>query len=61
MKHHIRLWVILAVCMASYGVLLIAFRLLNRPSDVAVIAGIAVILALLLIVPAALCTIWRRL
>lgn len=61
MKHHIRLWAILAVCVAAYGPLLLAFRLLNRPSDVSVIAGIAVLLALLLVVPAALCTIWRRL
>ena len=61
MKHHIRMWAILAVCVAAYGPLLLAFRLLNRPSDAAVIAGVVVLLFLLLVVPAAVCTIWRRL
>ena len=61
MKHHFRMWAILAVCVAWYGPLLLAFRLLNRPSNAAVIAGIAVLLLLLLVVPAAVCTIWRKL
>jgi len=57
MKHHIRLWATLAVCVAAFAPLLLAFRLLNRPSDLSVVAGIAVLLALRLIVPSAVCTI----
>ena len=57
MKQHIRLWATLAVCVAAFAPLLLAFRLLNRPSDLSVVAGIAVLLALRLIVPSAVCTI----
>jgi heme/copper-type cytochrome/quinol oxidase subunit 4 len=51
----------LAVCVAAYAVLLGAFRLLNAPSNSAVVAGVAVIFALLVIVPVAVTTIWRKL
>jgi hypothetical protein len=61
MRHHFRLVAILAVCLCVYGVLLAAFRLLNQPRDVAVLAGLTVILVLLLLVPIVLRTIWRRL
>jgi hypothetical protein len=57
MKRHNRLWATLAVCVAAFAPLLLAFRLLNRPSDLSVVAGIAVLLALRLIVPSAVCTI----
>jgi hypothetical protein len=59
-KHHIRLWATLAVCVAAFAPLLLAFRLLNRPSDLSVVAGIVVLLALLLIVPLAVRTVWRK-
>ena len=57
MKHHIRLWATLAVSVAAFAPLLLAFRLLNRPGDLSAVAGIAVLLALRLIVPSAVCTI----
>ena len=61
MRHHFRLVAILAVCLCGYGVLLVALRFLNRPSDSAVLAGIALIVVLLLLVPIAIRTTWRRL
>ena len=61
MRHHFRLMAVLAVCIASYGVLLGAFRLLNAPRTSEVFGGVAVIFALLVILPAAITTIWRRL
>jgi heme/copper-type cytochrome/quinol oxidase subunit 4 len=61
MRHHFRLVAILAVCLCAYGVLLAAFRLMNQPRDTAVLAGLAVIFCLLLLVPVAVRTIWRRL
>ena len=61
MRHHMRLMATLAVCAVAYGVLLGAFRMLNAPRDSAVLGGVGVIFALLVIVPAAVTTIWRRL
>jgi hypothetical protein len=61
MRHHFRLMATLAVCVAAYGVLLGAFRLLNAPRNMAVVAGVGVIFILLVIVPAVVSTIWRRL
>ena len=61
MRHHIRLWAMLGACVAAYGVLLAAFRLLNRPSDASVVAGLVVMLLLLFVVPGVLRTIWRKL
>jgi hypothetical protein len=61
MKHHFRLVAMLAVCLCAYGVLLAAFRFLNQPRDSAVLAGVALIFLLLLLVPLAVRTIWRRL
>ena len=61
MRHHVRLMATVAVCLAAYGVLLGAFRLLNAPRDTAVFGGVAVIFALLVIVPVLVTTIWRRL
>jgi heme/copper-type cytochrome/quinol oxidase subunit 4 len=52
---------ILSVCLVAYGVLLVAFHWINQPRDGAVFAGISLILALLLIVPLVIRTIWRRL
>jgi len=61
MRHHFRLLAILAVCLVAYAVLLVAFHWINQPRDSAVVAGIAVILALLVVVPLAVRTIWRML
>jgi hypothetical protein len=61
MRHHFRLVAILAVCLCAYGALLAAFRLLNQPRDISVLAGLALIFLLLLLVPLAVRTIWRRL
>ena len=61
MRHHFRLVAILVVCLFAYGPLLVALRLLNRPSDGAVLAGVALIVCLLLLVPIAIRTAWRRL
>jgi len=61
MRHHYRLVAILAVCLCAYGVLLASFRLLNQSRDTSVLAGLALIFALLLFVPLVVRTIWRRL
>jgi hypothetical protein len=61
MRHHLRLVAALAVCVAAYVVLLGAFRLLNAPSNTAVFGGVSVIFLLLVVVPIALTSIWRRL
>ncbi len=61
MRHHFRLMAILAVCLVAYGALIAAFRWLSQPRDSAVAAGIGLILALLLVVPLVVRTIWRRL
>ncbi|HSZ64554.1 MAG TPA: hypothetical protein VK828_22340 [Terriglobales bacterium] len=61
MRHHLRLVAVLVVCLAAYVALLGAFRLLNAPSNTAVFGGIAVIFLLLVVVPIALTSIWRRL
>ena len=61
MRHHMRLIATLAVCLLAYGVLLGAFRLLNAPRNQAVLGGVGVIFVLLVIVPVAVNTIWRRL
>ena len=61
MRHHFRVVAILAVCLVAYSVLLVAFRWINQPRDAAVLGGISLILALLLIVPVVVRTIWRRL
>jgi hypothetical protein len=52
---------ILSVCLVAYGVLLVAFHCIHQPRDGAVLVGIGLILALFLIVPLAIRTIWRRL
>jgi hypothetical protein len=61
MRHHFRLVAILSVCLVAYGVLQVAFHWINQPRDGAVLAGIGLILALFLIVPLVIRTIWRRL
>ena len=61
MRHHFRMVAILAVCLVSYGVLLVAFRWINQPRDLAVAGGVGLILALLFVVPLVVRTIWRRL
>jgi hypothetical protein len=49
-----------ACLVAAYAVLLGAFRLLNAPNDTSLYSGLAVVLGLLAILPAALQAIWRR-
>ena len=61
MRHHLRLMATLAVCLLAYGVFLGALRMLNAPRDASVLGGVAVIFALLVIVPGVVTTIWRRL
>jgi heme/copper-type cytochrome/quinol oxidase subunit 4 len=61
MRHHWRLMATLAVCIVAYGVLLGAFRLLNASHDGEVFGGVAVIFALLAMLPVVLRTIWRSL
>jgi heme/copper-type cytochrome/quinol oxidase subunit 4 len=61
MRHHFRLVAILAVCLCAYGVMLAAFRFLNQPRDSAVVTGLALIFALLLLAPLVVREIWRRL
>jgi hypothetical protein len=51
----------LGACVAAYGALLAVFRLLNRPSDASVAAGLVVLFLLLFLVPVVLGTIWRKL
>ena len=60
MRHHFRMVAILAVCLVSYGVLLVAFRWTNQPRDLAVADGVGLILALLFAVPLVVRTIGRR-
>ncbi len=61
MRHHFRLMATLLVCLAAYAVLLGAFHWLNQPRDSAVLGGITLIFVLLVIVPRAIYTIWRKL
>ena len=61
MRHRFRMVAILAVCLVSYGVLLVAFRWISQPRDMAVAGGLGLILALLFVVPFVVRTIWRRL
>ena len=59
MRHHFRLVAILVVCQAAYAAWLLV--LLSAPRDLAVLGGVALIVALLLIVPVAVRTTWRNL
>jgi hypothetical protein len=61
MRHHFRLVTILAVCLFAYGILVEGFRLLNQPRDSSVLGGIVIIFLLLIGVPLAVRTIWRKL
>ena len=61
MRHHFRVVTILVVCLLAYGALLVAFHWINQPRDSAVLGGIGLILALLLVVPFAIRGIWRNL
>ena len=61
MRHHFRLMATLLVCLAAYAVLLVAFHWMNQPRDASVFGGMTLIFFLLVIVPAAVHTIWRRL
>jgi len=49
-----------ACLLAGYALLLWGFRLMNLPSDRSLYSGLAVVLALLVVVPVAVRAIWRR-
>jgi hypothetical protein len=49
-----------ACLLAGYALLLKSFRLMNLPSDRSLYSGLAIVAALLVLVPAALWTIWRK-
>jgi multisubunit Na+/H+ antiporter MnhB subunit len=53
--------VVLVVCLIAYGALLAAFHWINQPRDSAVLGGIGLIIALLVVVPLAIREIWRSL
>jgi hypothetical protein len=61
MRHHFRVVTILVVCLLAYGALLVALHWINQPRDSAVLGGIALMIALLLVVPLAIRGIWRNL
>lgn len=61
MRHHFRVAAMPAVCLAAHGLRLIAFHWINQPRDSAVLGGIGLILAWLLIVPLVVCAIRRNL
>jgi hypothetical protein len=61
MRHHLRLVIVLAVVMVAYALLVQALRLMSQPSDRSLYAGIALIFGLILLVPAIVQTIWRKL
>jgi hypothetical protein len=49
-----------ACLLAGYALMLRGFRLMNLPSDRSLYSGLAIVLVLLVVVPAALWAIWRR-
>jgi len=61
MRIHVRMVAMLAVGLVAYGVLILAFHLMNQPSDRGWYGGIAMILGLILLVPVILREIWRLL
>jgi heme/copper-type cytochrome/quinol oxidase subunit 4 len=61
MRHHLRLVAVLVVAVLAYGVLIRAFNLMSQPSDRALYAGVALIFGLILLVPAIVQAIWRKL
>jgi heme/copper-type cytochrome/quinol oxidase subunit 4 len=61
MRHQFRVMAILAVCLAAYGVLLVAFHWTNQPRDSAVCGGLGLMFASLFVVPVVVRTIWRNL
>jgi len=61
MRHHLRLVAIIALALVTYAVLIQAFRLMSRPSDTSLYAGVGMVLALLLLFPLLVREIWRKL
>jgi hypothetical protein len=61
MRRHFRAVAILVVCLAAYALLTLAFRWLSAPRDLAVLGGVALIVAWLLVVPILIRTTWRSL
>jgi hypothetical protein len=61
MRHHLRLVTTLAFALVAYGVLVVALRWISQPSDRSLYSGIALLFALLVVVPVAFQQIWRNL
>jgi hypothetical protein len=61
MRHHLRFVVTLVIALLAYAVLIRAFHLISAPSDQALYAGLGIVLALILIVPAVVYAVWRKL
>jgi len=54
--------VLTGLCLlAGYGMLIWGFGLMNLPSDRSLYAGLAVVLGLIAVLPAAMRAIWRNL
>jgi hypothetical protein len=50
----------LGLVLGAYALMLWGFRLMNLPSDRSLYSGLAVVLALAVLVPVAMRAIWRR-
>jgi hypothetical protein len=61
MRHHLRAVVIFAAGLVTYGLLIMALRLMSQPSDLSLYSGIGLILGLMLLFPLLVRTIWRKL
>jgi hypothetical protein len=61
MRHHLRVVVIFAAGLVTYGLLIMALRLMSQPSDLSLYSGIGLILGLMLLFPLLVRTIWRKL
>ena len=61
MRNYLRLVAVVLVALAAYVVLIHAFHLMNEASDRALYGGIAEILAVVLLVPAIVRALWRKL
>ena len=61
MQCHVRMVASLIAVLAAYLLLIRALRWMSQPSDVGWYGGIAMVLGLILLVPIAIRTIWRKL
>jgi hypothetical protein len=61
MRHHVRVVLIFALGLFTYVLLIQAFKLMSKPSDLSLYVGIGLILGLVLLFPILVRTIWRKL